>query len=253
MARLALVLCAVALAAGCPGGSGDDDYPIGGSGRPGGNSGTGGADDAGVDGSTDGGRPISGRVCLLTDLRKLVNPADCAPMNANNLQVALGAAPPVTTTGDGSFTTTEQVGTNLVWTVTGGQLVRSIVPFSASTLLPAIRDSVYTELAGQNNVIINPGQGSVIARIVRNNAAVPGWTAQIVGGESQQTLYDVDSPVLWGPTQSGTGPLGIAWLPDNLATGDRTLRVTRSSNAMSFDTTVRIVDGAITFVTIAVP
>ena len=251
MARLALLTLAV-LAAGCPGGGGDDDdYPIGGGGGGGGTTGPkldGGVGDGGV---TDGGPAITGRVCLLTDLRRLTGslPADCATSGASGLAVSLGGGTPVLTAADGSFTIPAREGTNLSWRVSGTTLVTSIVPVSASApLLPAIRDTAYAELLGSNGVTVEAGEGAIIARIIRGGAAVTNATAQVTGGESLQTFYDGASAMVWSRT--ATGALGVAWLPDNVA-GARTLRIVQGTTQLSVPVT--IVDGAITFVTIALP
>jgi hypothetical protein len=251
MARFAFLVVLV-LAAGCPRGGDGDDYPLGVGGGGGGTT-TPGTDDAGTgDGGIDApAATITGRVCLVTDLRRLINaaPGDCATMGANNFSVTLGASAPVTTNNDGSFTIPEQAGSNLSWRVTGGTLVTSVIPFSTSRLLPAILDAEYIDLLGVNSAVVQPGEGSVIARLVRNNQPVTGATSVINNGESQQTLYDGANATVWGTL--GTGPFGVAWLPDNVA-GTRTLIVSPQGGS-PLSVPVTIVDQAITFVTIAVP
>ncbi len=251
MARLALWTLAV-LAAGCPsGGGGDDDYPIGGGGGGGGTSGP--RIDAGGGGGGDGGTGgtlISGRVCLLSDLRRLINAmtGDCAATGAAGLQVSLGGSMPVLTAADGSFKIPAREGTNLAWQVSGVGLTTSIIPVSTSALLPVIRDTAYLDLLNSNSAIVDQGEGSIIARIIRNGAVVMNATAQVVGGESLQTLYDSTNATVWGTV--ATGMLGVAWLPDNVA-GTRTLRIVQGTTQLQVPVT--IVDQAITFVTIALP
>jgi hypothetical protein len=250
MARLALLTLAV-LAAGCPAGDGDDDYPIGGGGGGGGT--TGPRTDGGVgDGGTDGPAAIGGRVCLLSDLRRLIDamPGDCATTGAAGLQVSLGGGTPVLTAADGSFKVPAREGTNLAWQVTGPNLVTSIVPVSAAAppLLPAIRDADYVDLLSSNSALIDQGEGSIVARILRGTSPVMNATAQVVGGESLQTLYDSTNATVWSTT--ATGMLGVAWLPDNVA-GPRTLRIAAGMTQLSVPVT--IADQAITFVTIVLP
>jgi hypothetical protein len=249
MARLALLALAV-LAAGCPAGGEGDDYPIGGGGTGGGT--TGPRTDGGAgDGGTGGPGTISGRVCLLSDLRRLTGaaPGDCATTSAGGLRVSLGGSTPVFTSASGSFTIPAQEGINLAWRVTAPDLITSIVPVSASApLLPAIRDVDYNDLLLSNGVVVAPDQGAIVARIVRGGAAVTGATAQVTGGESPRTLYDGTTAAVW-PTEA-TGALGVAWLPDNLA-GARTLRIAQGTAQLSVP--VAIADQAITFVTIALP
>jgi len=249
MARIALLLIAV-LTAGCPA-DGDDDYPIGGGGGGGGGTtgprpdGGGGGGDGGIDGQA----LISGRVCLLSDLRRLINmaPGDCAATGASGIRVSLGDSMPVLTGADGSFSIPTQAGTNLVWQVSRLNLMTSIVPVSTSTLLPAISDVTYGELLSTNSVVIAQNEGGIVARIIRNGSPLMGATARINGGESLQTLYDGDSAAVWETL--GTGTLGVAWLPDNVA-GGRTLVVQGQSQ---LSVPVTITAQAITFVTIAVP
>lgn len=251
MARLVLLLV---LAAGCPGGGDDDDYPVGVGGGGGGTTTPGDLGDAGTgdgDGGIDAAVQLTGRVCLVSDLRRLVNalPTDCAGTGANNLGVTLGLSAPVLTVADGSFTIPEQAGSNLSWTITGATLIRSVIPFSASRLLPAILDDTYGDLLNSNSAIVQPGEGSIVARLVKNNVPVTGATAVVLNGESLQTLYDGASATVWATL--ATGPLGIAWLPDNV-TGARMLVVTPQGGS-PFAVPVTIVDQAITFVTVVVP
>lgn len=251
MARRALVLLAV-LAAGCPAGGEDDDYPIGGGGGGGGTAGPRVDAGTGGDGGTGEGGTIRGRVCVLSDLRRLTSaaPGDCAATGASGLTVRLGGSMSVQTTADGSFAIPAQPGTNLAWRVSGTGLITSIVPVSTSALLPAVRELAYNDLKGSNGVIVTPGEGSIVARIVRGTTtgttAVMGATAQVTGGESLQTLYDDTNATVWGKT--ATGALGVAWLPDNIA-GARLLRIVQGTTDLSVP--VPIVDQAITFVTIA--
>lgn len=251
MARLALLLL-LALAAGCPAEGGDDDYPIGGGGGGGGVSGP--RTDAGTGDGGDGGgtgTTINGRVCLLSDLRRLINamPGDCATSGAGGISVSLGSSAPVTTQADGRFSIPAQEGTNLAWRVSALNLMPSIVPLSGSSLLPAIRDDVYNDLVLQNGGVPAPGNGAIVARVIRAGTPVMGATAAIDAGQQvEQTRYDGTNPMAWGTT--ATGALGVAWLPDNLA-GPVTLRVTQGSTVVPVSLTT--VPDAITFVTIALP
>lgn len=250
MTRLAVLALAV-LAAGCPS-SDIDDYPIGGGGGGGGGPSGPGRDASTGDASGDGQALISGRVCVVNDLRRLLNalPTDCRTTGANGLSVVLGDSAPATTAQDGTFAVPAQQGTNVAWAITGATVVRSVVPGSpgAAPLLPAISDLRYMDLLNQNSVLIDQSEGSIVARIIRGGLPVMGATAQVVGGESLQTLYDSNNPEVWGV--SATGALGVAWLPDN-AVGPRTLRVT--SGTLNLSVPVTIFDQSITFVTIALP
>lgn len=252
MARLALLLL-LAVAAGCPAEGGDDDYPIGGGGGGGGTSGprTDAGTSDGGDGGGTGGGTINGRVCLLSDLRRLINaaPGDCATSGAGGISVSLGNSAPVTTQADGRFSIPAQEGTNLAWRVSALNLMPSIVPLSGSSLLPAIRDDAYNDLVLQNGGVPAPGNGAIVARVIRTGAPVMGATAALVGGQQvEQTRYDGTNPTVWGTT--ATGAFGVAWLPDNVA-GPVTLRVTQGPTVVPVSLTIAA--DAITFVTIALP
>ncbi len=239
MARLALLLLA-ALAAGCSSAGDTDDYPIGGGGAGGGTSGPppGGGDGGTGDGGTSG--QIRGRVCLVSDLRRLTGqlPTDCATTGAGNLAVSLGGV--VAADRPRRLVLDADAGGDEPG-VAGDRAAAdpSVVPVSASTLLPAISEAVYADLKSASGVIISPGQGSVIARVFRGTGAVTGATAQIVGGESLQTLYDGATATTW--TTIATGMLGVAWLPDN-ALGARTLRIAYGSPQTSLSVPVAIAD-----------
>jgi hypothetical protein len=171
-------------------------------------------------------------------------------MGASGLSVRLGGSASVQTSADGSFAIPAQPGTNLAWRVSGLGLITSIVPVSTSALLPAIREEAYFGLKGSNGIVVSPGQGSIVARIIRSSStgttAVSGATAEVAGGDSLPTRYDGTNKLVWEPT--ATGALGVAWVPNN-SVGARELRVEQGTTLLSVP--LAIVDQAITFVTIA--
>lgn len=252
MLRLALLLV---LVAGCPGG-GDDDYPIGPGGGGGGSTNPGAIVDAPstIDAIDAPPNTIVGRVCVLTNMRRLINamPTDCASAGAGGYLVTLGSG--MATTGiDGSFAIPDQLGSGLVWRVTDPAvtpvLVPSFVPFSQSKLLPVMTVDQYNEELGNAGIVVQAGEGAIVARVVKGSVAQAGAVAAVSLGEAQATYYDTTVPATW--STSATGALGVAWLPDNLA-GNRTLIVTPQGGQPQ-QANVNIVDGAITFVTISVP
>ena len=172
----------------------------------------GGATDAGTDGAIDpdGGVPITGRVCLVTDLRKLTT---CATKGAKNLKISLGGRTTTTTTEDGAFAFTAPLGANLIWRVTGDvdqRIVPTVMPFGPDATLPVISVADYAALQGSNSIVLVDQQGSAVVRVVQGTAPVTG--AQVSAPIAQPPiLYDASNPTTWNQTQ--TGAFGVAWLP----------------------------------------
>jgi hypothetical protein len=205
------------LVAACQATNGDD-YPVG----PGGGggpivSGGGGANDAGVDGGDgDAGVQLTGKVCLLTDLRDVTNLTDCDDSNAfaRGLIVTLGNRTATTTNG-GAFTITAPRGAGFTWTVRGPvdqRIIRSVMPFGTDNVIPAITFDDYEDLLETNIATVAEGQGSVVMRVVRGVAGVP----QVIGTTAGQeiVLYDsATSADIWNSGTVGTGAAGVVWMP----------------------------------------
>ncbi|CAN5918922.1 hypothetical protein BH11MYX3_BH11MYX3_23800 [soil metagenome] len=171
---------------------------------PGGDDGestTPGGGDAGIRDAPPGdGSAILGRVCLLSDLRNL---AGCAATGADGLTVTLGGQM-ATTAADGTFTMPAPSGSTLVWRVTGPGVVPSRMSFSVVPLIPVVPQSFYDDLALSNGVIINAGQGAVVARLVTpHGAGVPGGTGTIVAA-TYPAFYDGSSASQWNQSSTGT-------------------------------------------------
>jgi hypothetical protein len=216
--KLAMLL---ALAA-CQSGGGDDFPVAGGGGGPiavGGGSGDAGTGDGG-DG--DAGIQLRGRVCILSDLRSVGDPAACATTKANGLLVSIGplGVRTATTEADGSFTITAPLGGDLTWHVTtqagttpGTPIVTSVMPFGADYTIPAISDVVYTELLSTNNVTLQDQEGSVVVRVVNGIAPVANVTATSTPASNRLALYDSNNAAVWNEN-TGTGPKGMVWFAD---------------------------------------
>jgi hypothetical protein len=239
----------VMLVVGC---AAKEDFPIdpgGGGGGGGGSSGS----DAGIDAPNDAAidapnidapeATITGHVCLVKDLRILA--AGCSTSAAGGLTVTLGSK--TTTTNDtGAFIIDKPAGSSLTWHVTGSGLIKSAVPFSPSTTLPAILDADYATLLADNLATVQPGQGSIVAKIVKGAPVVANATVS-VNGEQGRQLYDANSTTTWAVDD--TGPLGMAWLP-GYGTGSRAVIVVPPAPDNAKSTSITIEDQAITFVTI---
>ncbi len=185
------------------------------------------------------GSGLLGRVCLLGDMRAL---EVCAASGAGGLTVTLGAQTAVTA-ADGTFTMPVPSGTMLTWRVTGAAIVPVRMVFSAVPQIPAVTHALYDQLLLENGVLINAGQGSVVARVVHQGMGVAGATGTIA--TSNESFYDGNSSTLWN--QNSTGPQGVIWIPA-AAAGAANLRLDVGGTI----TTVPVVvdDGGITFTTI---
>jgi len=139
---------------------GDDggNLPVGGGGNDGGftfvdsnnGSGSGGSDGSvGPDGAVTpiDAPAIDGRVCLLTDARKL---NQCASTGAGGLTVRLGTGVALTA-DDGSFTIAGQSGQGLVWQISGPNIVSSFEVL-ADYFIPAMPRTMFDPLKGANGV-----------------------------------------------------------------------------------------------------
>jgi hypothetical protein len=235
-----------------------DDYPVSsGGGGPvvvggGGGGGGGRGGDAGTDGSTsDAGIALQGRVCLLTDLRRVGDHTACAGIGAKDLTVTLGTRT-AKTSDDGSFTIVAPQGGGFTWHVIGAQLTPSVMPFGADYTIPAVSDVVYSELLSTNQVTLGDQQGSIVVRVVRGLAPVAGVTATSSPASNRLALYDGNSAAIWTENRVGTGPRGIAWFADVplAAVGPTLAAIALTPRGAGSVPTVTVENQAITFVTI---
>ena len=239
MNRAWLVLLLVA----CKSPTNGDDFPI----DPGG----GGVVGEQLDGSTldafdpDAVMQLAGRVCVVRDLRAL---STCAMSGAGGITVKLGTRT-ATTMDDGKFTMMTPSGTNLVWRASGAAIVPSVMPFGPSTTIPAIGVEDFNELQNANSVVLTPGEGTIIARVVRNTTPQSGATASTAPLAQFPTKYDGPTALAW--TELATSTAGTVWIP-GAAIGTASFTV---SPATGDDVTedVRVEDQAITYVTIDLP
>ena len=236
-------LCALLLVlAACPA-QGGDDYPVG---PGGGSSGTNGGnrdanddDDAG-----DGGTLITGRVCLLDDLRQL---ASCSPNDISGLTVTLGTATAVTS-NNGSFEIAAPAATNVVWRVSGLNIVPSVMPFSPVARIPVIGDALYTDLLSGNSVLLQDGQGTLVAHLIHNNLAAVDATVTLDPPTANDTFYDGNDALRWDIDKAGS--FGVTWLP---GADVGTVEITANLGTSQITATYPIENQAITFAEIEIP
>jgi hypothetical protein len=215
--------------------TGGDDHPINPmvDGRP-------------ADGIVGDGSMLTGRVCVVTDLRTPT--AGCEPTGVADITVRLGTETAMTA-DDGSFMLLPPSGTNLVWHLSGTNLVSSVIPLTTSTILPMIRDQAYLDLQGGNSVIVNSGEGSVFMYVRQAGLPLEDATTVVSPTASFLTLGDRANATVW--VQGGTGPLGVAWTPGIVA-GTASFTVTPPVGSAAL-IAVPVEDGAITFATLVIP
>lgn len=190
----------------------------------------------------DGSAMISGRVCVLDDVRQ---PTVCRGTGAANITVKLGTVM-TTTSDDGSFSLISPGGTNLTWGVTAANLVPAVVPLTASNVLHAIPTTLYEDMLVTNSVVAGAGEGAVVVFVRDQNGPVEDAAVTATpASATYDPLFDTGDELTW--VAGDTGPLGVSWIP-GLSAG--TVRVTvtpASGSAQSFD--APIVGGAVTFTT----
>ena len=225
--------------------SSDDDFPVvPGGGGPGG---TGTQPDApAIDAlDFDALQYLVGRVCLVTDLRALTT---CAGTGAGGLTVTLGTQT-TTTTDSGAFTMMKPSGTNLVWRVTGLNIIKSVMAFGPSNSIPTIDIADYVDLQNANSVTLAVGEGSIVARIVRNGVAQNGVVASVSPLAQFPTKYDGITAIAW--TELATSTAGTAWIP-GAALGTNAVTATPLTGTAATES-VLVEDQAITYATIDLP
>lgn len=251
-----IVFGLVALAAAC----GDDGggLPIGGTGNDGGFTfpdGQGPGDARLVDGATSDAAvaPVdanvfTGRVCLAIDPRKLNT---CAATGAGGLTVRLGSAS-TTTSDNGEFMISGQMGTALVWRVTGPNIVSSYMVVGDYEI-PAITRTTYNDMIAKNlgGLQLNPGEGSLMVQVIENGMGRASAFATSNPSATWQPFYDDTNdttPTTF--TQGATGPGGMVWIP-GLDVGMASVTVTYLEDVTKSG--LPIFDGGITFTTAIFP
>jgi hypothetical protein len=239
--RLACAL--LVFLAACPA-QGGDDYPIGPGGGVGGTGSNGLVDAPPSDGDGDAGGTILGRVCLLTDLRRV---AQCSDTDAGGLTVTLGTET-ATTGAQGDFEIVTPSGTNLVWRVSGLNVVSSVMLFNPVARIPVIGDELYGQLLTGNSVLLQDGQGTLLAHLTHAGVAAVGATATLNPATANATFYDGNNPQVWDTDATST--FGVTWLP-GADVGQATITSTLGASMIS--ATYPIENQAITWAEIEIP
>ena len=193
---------------------------------------------------------IAGRVCLITDPR--VQSA-CAATGAGGLTVKLETATAITS-ATGAFSIAKPSGSSPVWHVTGPKLQPSVVPFGASTLLPAMLAADYTTLEDDNGVTLQDAtEGEIFVRIVRAGAPLAKVRATSSPAGQYGVLYDTAIGDTWLPNAAnGTGAAGMLWLPGT-PIGLATVTITPMGGAPIAVPNIPVESQAITWVAVDAP
>jgi len=242
----------VVLLAACQAGAGDDYPPRPGGGGPviiGGGGGGGATGDAGVSdgGAGDAGVPVSGRVCVLSDMRQLTK---CKDTGAGGLKVSLGTGIG-TTNPDGTFSFVAPLGSH-IWHVTGPLITTSVMPLEIDKTIPVMSAEDYVGLLESNRGLMQDEQhGSVVVRVVNGTSPVAGVTATLSPIADSETLYDADNnPTVWNTTSTGSG--GVVWVPSVPLSSSVTI-TSRTTGGQTGSTSAPVERQSITFVTQSVP
>jgi hypothetical protein len=221
------------------------DFMIGGGGGGGGGGGQGGVDAfVPLDGGL--GDVVTGQVCLVTDARQ---PSLCATTGVGGYTVRLDGHMALTA-ADGSFLIDSPTSSNLTWSVTGSDIMSSLMSFSAVHRIPVMRQADYFDLANSNSVVAEPAFGDVFIHVTHagtSEAAVAATTTPVA---TFATLFDGVAATTW--TQTGTGAFGMVWVP-GLAQGAVTATLTPQGGTATVVSAIPIDDQTLTWVTLQLP
>lgn len=212
--KRALLVLAVAACSSGNNSLGGDDYPIipTGSAPPIGQ-GSGDPADGSVSDGGDGGTQLTGRICVLSDLRNAGSTTGCGPAgspSAGGLNVRLDGAL-VRTATDGTFTIPAPTGTDAVWKIDDGgaeQFITSFVPYAGQTVVPVLSRDGFLALEGGSNFQLSADAGLVLVRVLRGSAPVANVTGAVDVPTDAVSLYDGDTLDQWNDT-TATGPKGL--------------------------------------------
>lgn len=251
----AVLPLAIAVAAGLSACVAEEDHgPF----RPGGGGGTGGGSSQGGDARPidapaddgDGGSALTGRICVVTDLRA----PDACPVVASRAGVTVslvGSSATTTSASDGGFTLPVSASAVVLDAAAGSPTFeRSIVPATVGGVVdtPVVTQAAYAAVLGSLGTVVPDGGGAVVAYVVDGASPATGVAFATIAGSSLAPFYDNGSATAW--TQSGgTGAAGVALLVD-VPAGSVQLDGT-APDARVARATVPVVADAITFVEIA--
>lgn len=183
-------------------------------------------------------KQVTGKVCLLTDTRRLDSCATTGALGVT-IESGLGSA---AAKDDGSFTITVDTSVGDAWRLSGPSIVTSVIEHSDGATLPAVTAADYQALLAANGVTIAAGHGSVFAYLTAAGDPLP----KAVASGAFTSLYDGATAAAW--RGDATGALGAAWLPD-LVAGDDLVTISPLGKP-PFIIHVAVAEQSITFVTV---
>ena len=240
----AALIAIVTVIAGCQAKDGAK-YMIGGGGGGGGGGGMGGVD-AFVPHDGANGDVVIGQVCLVSDTRQ---PNLCAASGVGGYTVTLDGKTALTEP-DGSFLIDSPTSSNITWSVTGNDLVTSLMSYSAVRRIPVMKQATYLDLANSNSVIATSTFGDLFIHVTHAGTSEASVAATTTPIATYATLFDGGTATTW--TQVGTGAYGMVWVP-GLAQGSVTATLTPQGGTATVVPNIPIGDQTLTWVTLQLP
>jgi hypothetical protein len=220
-------------------------FMIGGGGGGGGGGGQGGADAfVPLDGAL--GDVVTGQVCLVVDARQ---PNLCATTGVGGYTVTLDGNTAMTEP-DGSFLIDSPTSSNIRWSVTGLDIMSSLMSYSAVHRIPVMKQVDYFDLANSNSVVAAPAFGDVFIHVTHAGMSEASVAATTTPVATFATLFDGNAATTW--TQTGTGAFGMVWVP-GLALGAATATLTPQGGTATVVANIPIGDQTLTWVALQLP
>ncbi|HEX7704375.1 MAG TPA: hypothetical protein VF403_26725 [Kofleriaceae bacterium] len=216
----------------------------------GGGGGGGGGGQGGVDAFVplDGtlGDVVTGQVCLVIDARQ---PNLCATTGVGGYTVTLDGHTAMTE-ADGSFLIDSPTSSNITWSVTGLDIMSSLMSYSAVHRIPVMKQVDYFDLANSNSVVAAPAFGDVFIHVTHAGTSEASVAATTTPVATFATLFDGNAATNW--TQIGTGAFGMVWVP-GLAQGAATATLTPQGGTATVVANIPIGDQTLTWVALQLP
>jgi hypothetical protein len=186
-------------------------------------------------------------VCVLPDPRDFTT---CSATGLAGMTVSLPGVGSATTADDGTFAIALPTGTDLVWTISGSNVMPSMMGFSTSAVLYAITPAVFTDLLNANGIVPDPTQGVILGNVLRGGSALGSATvvASPIGVYPSTFYAKLDDTQDW-PLSSTDAALG-SFMMAGFAPGVEALTATPAAGSAEVLGGVLVGSGAVTFVSV---